>query len=188
MARGLRPYIPLDIRYRVLLRQLGWAPKDIDEEIADAKDMTRAPIFRGVHRRLMVVLDKLKISIGSNNLHLDHDPPLAARKKVKNKAGVIIGYRPAANDPNHLIYRTAVEHRLKTNVRGEHGQHPDRVLIKKNRKMERREAGIKERPKAKVRGLTFQQQRCRLGVRCRCDRRSRKTCNHYSNLKTRKSR
>lgn len=164
MPRLPRPYIPLKVRLQVAERQVGFKP---------CPEATASSRLQGI----------LMMLFGDSPAHLDHDPPLAARKKIKNKAGEIIGYRPAANDPNYLIYRTAGAHRLKTNVRGEHGQHPDRVLIKKNRKIERREAGVKERPKAKVRGLNFQQQRCRLGARCRCDRRQRKTCEHYPNLK-----
>jgi hypothetical protein len=81
------------------------------------------------------------LSTDGSPLHLDHDPALGARVKVL-RHGEIIGYLPTANDPEFLIYREAGAHRIKTNVRGEHGQHPDRVLIKKQR---RRERGSKKR-------------------------------------------
>lgn len=51
-------------------------------------------------------------------------------------------YEPDANDPDHLFYRPHGpefdgSHLIKTNVRGDHGQHPDRVLIKKQKRLER---------------------------------------------------
>lgn len=82
-------------------------------------------------------------------LHLDHDPALGSREKVFRK-GVHVGYKPDANDPEHLYYREATAHRLKTNVRGEHGQHPDRVLIKKQRRLER---GPKPKKGGRIRQL-----------------------------------
>ena len=90
-------------------------------------------------------------------MRLDHDPPLAARPKHRRGLGKRTYYIPDANDPNHLFYRPhgaqfAGSHLIKTNVRGDHGQHPDRVLIKKNRRIER---GPKPKrgPKIKSRGF-----------------------------------
>ena len=54
----------------------------------------------------------------------------------RTRAGKTL-YSPDANDPEHLVYRTAHAHLIKTNVRGEHGQHPDRVLIKKERRRQK---------------------------------------------------
>lgn len=140
MPRLLRPAIPLEVRCRVAMRQLGemWP----DDVIAANK--------RGVGKLLRVLLGKLAETLGAEALHLDHDPALGAREKVF-KNGEHVGYRPAANDPEHLIYRDAAAHRVKTNVRGEHGQHPDRVLIKKQRRRERptspkRKTAWKSRP------------------------------------------
>jgi hypothetical protein len=73
---------------------------------------------------------------GDNSVHLDHDPPLAVREKIRRK-GKIVGYRPDANDPDFLIYRSADAHRFKTNVRGDGAQYPDRVRIKKIRRIEK---------------------------------------------------
>jgi hypothetical protein len=78
----------------------------------------------------------LECLFGDAKVHLDHDPPLGARAKIM-RGGEIIGYRPAANDSECLVYRLVIDHQIKTNVHGEHGQHPDRVLIKKQRRRER---------------------------------------------------
>ena len=132
MARLLRPYIPLDIRLGVALRDLGWRPVEaIRLRVAAAKEAGT------LADELADTLAMLSAFHAGAKLHLDHDPPLAARKKLYWR-DVHIGYDPPANDPRFLIYRTVEDHRQKTNVRGEHGQHPDRVLIKKARRAERR--------------------------------------------------
>jgi hypothetical protein len=93
--------------------------------------------------RLKVLLDALAAELGCevSELRLDHDPPLAARPKIMMTRGRM-KYAPDANDPVYLEYRPhgpqhAGSHLIKTNVRGDHGQHPDRVLIKKARRLER---------------------------------------------------
>ena len=80
------------------------------------------------------LLFKLAELLGAKKLHLDHDPPLGARPQFRRGLGKKTYYEPPANDPHHLIYREKHAHHIKTNVRGEHGQHPDRVLIKRERK------------------------------------------------------
>jgi hypothetical protein len=84
-------------------------------------------------RRQVAERQGLTTTVG---MHLDHDPPLAVRKKIHNRHGEIIGYDPPANSPEHLIYRKASDHRIKTYTRGEGAQYPDRVLIKKIRRIE----------------------------------------------------
>jgi len=66
----------------------------------------------------------------TDRLHLDHDPPLALRQfdKLTGK------YLPDANDPEYLRYIPADQHRIKTFVRGEHGQRSDTAQIKRNRR------------------------------------------------------
>jgi hypothetical protein len=128
MARLYRPHIPLSVRCAVALRQINeiWP------------DHPSPPSLRTTRfgRLLKARLSALKSGLGVTDLQLDHDPPLGARRKVF-KDGMHADYDPPANSPDHLIYREAGAHRLKTNVRGEHGQHPDRVLIKKARRIER---------------------------------------------------
>jgi hypothetical protein len=85
-------------------------------------------------RMLEMLAQELRCEV--SQLHLDHDPALGARQKLV-KGGVHVGYFPDANDPEFLIYREKHAHFIKTNVRGIGAQHPDRVLIKKERKRSR---------------------------------------------------
>lgn len=123
-----RPAIPLKTKCLVALRQVG----EIWPEAVIAAHHGKLRAF------LATILDNLADLLGceAKELHLDHDPALGAREKIRDRAGRIIRYLPDANDPEHLHYRWNVAHRIKTNVRGEHGQHPDRVLIKKMRRFE----------------------------------------------------
>ncbi len=123
--RLLRPHIPLETRCRVVARQLG-------RPFPLARD-------RGPYGSLLAALLQdlaNQIDCWPGELHLDHDPSLGAREKVFRK-GQHIGYKPAANDPEFLVYREKHDHFIKTNVRGIGAQHPDRVLIKKQRRREK---------------------------------------------------
>lgn len=124
-----RPHIPLPVRVAVAGRQL----------LAKHPALARSVLYglgdaslSDAHR-LRVLLAHLFDKVP---VHLDHDPPLRCRK-FNPRTGK---YTPAANDPAFLVYRTALDHRTKTFIRGEHGQHSDRVLIKRER---RREKGLK---------------------------------------------
>jgi len=123
-----RPHIPLHVRVMVAERQpyAGGFPR--------AKDGW--PIGTPLKFRLDFALDML---FGEKPAHLDHDPPLRARA-FNPRTGK---YTPDANDPDYLIYRTAEDHRVKTNVRGDHGQYSDRALIRREKKRERRRSGKK---------------------------------------------
>ncbi len=131
MPRLLRPHIPLETRCRVALRQLGemWPDRFLDGARMIGWSM------RETLDHLLARLSEL-LACDVKSLALDHDPALAAREKVFRK-GVHVGYVPDANDPEYLIYREKHAHHIKTNVRGDGAQHPDRVLIKKNRRIER---------------------------------------------------
>jgi hypothetical protein len=85
---------------------------------------------------LFLALDALARNFGCErkDLRLDHQPALALRDKIIRE-GIHVGYLPDANDSDHLIYRTHTAHLVKTNHSGDHGQHPDRVLIKKARRL-----------------------------------------------------
>lgn len=144
MPRLLRPYIPLEVRCRVALRQLG--ELFIDRAIDARRPRRDAGYMVGVvglsgggfGAYLDELLGRLAelLACDVKSLALDHDPALGAREKVFRK-GEHVGYRPDANDPEYLIYREKHAHHIKTNVRGDGAQHPDRVLIKKNRRIER---------------------------------------------------
>ncbi len=144
MPRLLRPHIPLEVRCRVVLRQLG--EMFVDQAIENRRPRRDAGYMVGVvglpgggfGAYLDELLDRLAelLACDVKSLALDHDPALGARRKVFRK-GVHVGYVPDANDPEHLIYREKHAHHIKTNVRGDGAQHPDRVLIKKNRRIER---------------------------------------------------
>lgn len=130
MSRLPRPYVPLSVRAQVAIGQIGMSAGD-------------AALFRATFGAGSGLLDVLlrvlraKHGVGQREkLHLDHDPPLAAREKVR-LGGEVVGYVPDANDPEYLRYRTADGHKLKTNVRGDGAQYPDRVLIKRQRRRER---------------------------------------------------
>lgn len=131
-----RPHVPLDVRCRVALRQLGefWP-----DDVLRANGHRHGALLAGLLTRLAALL-----ACEAADLHLDHDPALGAREKVTRGGGVIVGYKPDANDHEFLIYRTKAAHRIKTNVRGDGAQHPDRVLIKRQR---RREKGAHAKPK-----------------------------------------
>lgn len=150
MAKLYRPTIPVEIKCRVVLRQLGemWIDKVIDANRPkrDAGYMVGVVGLpgRSLGRLLSDKLDALAELLGCqvSDLRLDHDPPLGARPQERRGLGKKTYYIPDANDPEHLFYRPhgpqfAGSHLIKTNVRGDRGQHPDRVLIKKQRRRER---------------------------------------------------
>lgn len=94
--------------------------------------------------RLDQLRNELARSIGCevSDLRLDHDPPLAARRKLQYSSVIKPTYFPDANDPDHLAYRphgTQFDgsHDTKTRIRGDRGQLCDISLIKKLRRIER---------------------------------------------------
>jgi len=119
-----RPHVPLGVRLQVAWRQLEPKPRGF---------LYSYLFLLKRQQRLKALLFDI---FGDAEVHLDHDPPLAVRKKIRHRNGTIT-YVPDANDPDFLIYRNADQHRLKTNVRGDGAQYPDRVRIKKIRRIER---------------------------------------------------
>jgi hypothetical protein len=166
MGRLFRPYIPLSVRCAVAERQM-------EKAVGCLPTNEFGVIFRDdpkskLKPRLDAALFHLAKIFGCevDELRLDHDPPLGARPKERRGLGKKTYYIPDANDPNHLSYRPhgpehGGSHLVKTNIRGEHGQHPDRVLIKKQRRLEQgpkpkrgpkiRSPGFVSKPGAKVR-------------------------------------
>jgi hypothetical protein len=148
--RLYRPHVPLAIRAQVAERQMLEKVKCLptNQFGIHLRDDPKA----SARARLDAVLFHLARLFGCeiSELRLDHDPALAARPNRRG-LGKKTYYIPDANDPDHLFYRPhgaehAGSHLIKTNVRGDHGQHPDRVLIKKAR---RHEASRNREPRAK---------------------------------------
>lgn len=138
MARLPRPYIPLSVKLVVsafMLFRRGFT--FVDFVCKDGE--TRASLLA---RRLAMLAPLLNCSV--KDLRLDHDPALVNRKKIR-RGGVIVGYRPAANDPNFLIYRTAHAHDIKTRVRGDGAQFSDLALARRERRRQKRKQS--RRPK-----------------------------------------
>lgn len=121
MAKLHRPHIPDAVKIAVAWKQLN-APEPI------APWLTK-------EQRLRFSKYAIAERLGCNvsELRLDHDPPLALRKYDAAKKA----YTPDANDPKFLFWMTELDHRTKTIIRGANGQHPDRVLIKKERRRTR---------------------------------------------------
>ena len=139
MARLYRPNIKLAIRVEVAHFQCRRAG------LWRARVHAKAQDTWGGQLRVLLAALREHWGLGPDDqIDLDHNPPLAARKRTgEGKATV---YDPPANDPNFLEYRPhdpqfAGSHKIKTNVRGDHGQFPDRVLIKRERRRQKAEAG-----------------------------------------------
>jgi hypothetical protein len=129
-----RPYVPFNVRVEVAKRQFV-------EKYGDAGRIALlTEAANGDAELLRRLLEALHANFAGEKYNLDHDPPLRCRI-FNARTGK---YKPDANDPRYLVYRTAEDHRVKTNIRGEHGQYPDRVLIKRTRRH--------ESPKKKWRG------------------------------------
>lgn len=140
-----RPNIPDSVKCDVAFRQLfkialerganpiiGVLMRDSGETLAHLRE-----------RRLAILVNELGCK--REDLRLDHDPPLRARK-FNPRTG---RYTPAANDPRFLVYRSHADHQRKTYLRGDGAQFSDTVLIKRERRREKRENGT-ARPKAKI--------------------------------------
>lgn len=119
MARLPRPYIPIDVRLKVAERQLG-----------------RSWFIRGQSRRERLRLMLLLLFPNKEVFQLDHDPALENRRLTWGY-GDSYQYYPDANDPDFLIYREKHAHYIKTNVRGDGAQYPDRVLAKRERRRQK---------------------------------------------------
>lgn len=140
MARLYRPSIPVEVRCRVVLRQLGELFPD--DAIRANRFVPRVSPPRSLARLLDDRLPKLADLLGCDvkSLRLDHDPALENRRQIRRdgNTGEFVGYSPSANDPDFLIYREKHDHHIKTNVRGEHGQFPDNTIAKRERRRQKK--------------------------------------------------
>lgn len=206
MPRLVRPHQPLSLKLTVARLQLGDQPDEVAEFVAVHAE------HRNLGDALWEALEKIAERVGDGctvaDLHLDHDPALATRKKIY-RCGLHVGYEPDANDPEHLRFRPhgsqfEGSHHIKTNVRGDGAQHPDRVLIKKNKRLEETESVDREtksenrvtrgftslidksKPKMKSRG--FRQMKCVIGARCFCVRKPLRDVRRCGNYRTQEMR
>lgn len=121
-----RPHIPIRVRCQVIARQL--------EEDGQLYAVLTASALTADHGAQLAYLLQRKFS--GEKVHLDHDPPLCLREIIDAEKGI---YKPDANDPDFLVYRTAEQHRLKTFVRGDGAQFSDAAKRRRKLKAERRE-------------------------------------------------
>jgi hypothetical protein len=149
MPRLPRPKPPLPVKLDVAMRQIGFPLNERRNLIEAAK----------AARTMGPVLESYLIDLANrmgcprSELQLDHDPALENRQQLKDDAGEIVGYLPAANDPEYLCYRPFSgeyegSHYIKTNVRGANGQFSDNMLAKRERKRKRK--ANPRRPKQKI--------------------------------------
>jgi hypothetical protein len=134
MAKLPRPYIPRSVRYQVAMRQLGVAALEYP------RPRYQGTVFRDALEQLCKKLD-----CALKDLQLDHDPALENRKQIWRK-GEFIDYDPPANHPAYLIYRERHAHHIKTNVRGDGAQYPDRVLANRERRRLRPDRPVRKIP------------------------------------------
>jgi len=125
----LRPWIPISVRIKVVQRQL----LRFDVAAPDREKGERQDVYLD---RLLGLLSTLMDAL-FEPLQLDHDPALVNRKKIFRN-GKHVGYSPAANNPDYLIYRTKAKHDIKTRVRGDGAQYSDLALARKNKRIEKR--------------------------------------------------
>jgi hypothetical protein len=122
----VRPHIPIRVQLEVIARQL--------QASGQLDDVLRAEaLTKNGSVRLVYMLGRM---FGDQKVHLDHDPPLCLREIVDAERGI---YKPDANDPEFLIYRTAEEHRVKTFIHGEGAQLCDAGKRRKEIRRKRKE-------------------------------------------------
>lgn len=122
--RRFRPYIPLKVRVRVAERQL----RVKDERLA--RSVLYGLVYDTERRKLTVLLGCL---FDREPCHLDHDPALVNRRWNSRTKD----YVPRANDPEHLIYRTKIDHDIKTRIRGIGAQRSDLGQARYNKRVAR---------------------------------------------------
>lgn len=162
MSRLPRPSVPAKVELEVVLRQLR-----LSDYLANLT-VAHAVVHRqvGIHRDFFLELLADKLGCPVTDLDLDHDPALENREKlverpdgrrrrtvVVPKGVKVIRYFPDANDPERLFYRPrgaehAGSHKIKTNVRGDWGQHSDRAMAAKNKNIAKNRSKSKSGIKA----------------------------------------
>jgi hypothetical protein len=119
-----RPYIPISVRLFVAERQF------LECGITDLHSLYSWRYYwrpvKGNTEKLEALLTAL---FGKAKVELHHRPALLNRERTKKG-----GYIPDANDPDYLVYLPVDDHDIETRVRGQHGQHSDLGLARKNKR------------------------------------------------------
>jgi hypothetical protein len=148
MSRLPRPNIPLAVQLYVAQRQVGCSPFYAEEFV----EMARAARKLKIELEGTLFLIACSLGVPVKTLELHHRPALTNREKII-RGGEIVGYKPDANDPEHLIFLAEAAHDVETRVRGLRGQHSDLGLARKNKRIarnrdpKRRKAKIPNRKK-----------------------------------------
>ena len=124
-----RPHIPIPTRIKVAQRQLrGFGANDalMQKAHSETPDIYLDRLLNGLSLYMGGTLFQ--------PLHLDHDPALCNRK-YSYRTG---RYKPDANDPRYLIYRTYADHDIKTRVRGDGAQLSDLAKLRKTKRIAKR--------------------------------------------------
>lgn len=138
MKNRPRPYIPISVRIRVAQRQLLAHEVDIFQH-SRAQDERLETMLR----RLLALLAE-KLGCTPKDLRLDHTLALRLRGYNPRKKDIAARYTPNANDPDYMAYIPNTDHHHKTNRRNG-AQFCDTVLIKRERKREKRALGMVKR-------------------------------------------
>jgi hypothetical protein len=85
------------------------------------------------------------------NTHFDHRPPIRLRNVNQDGSD----YDPPQQDPRYIDAICPVEHRRRTSGTGATVAGSDIGLIKKERRREKRAAGARAKPKAKIQSPGF---------------------------------
>lgn len=147
-----RPYIPLEIRCRAILRQQGWKPDAIEKRIFSEDHLAGGIGYKAMLANLLAGL-ALTLNCDVDDFQLDHNPALILRPYNPRIKNVAARYTPNANDPDHLEYRPQAadaprSHHIKTNVRGDGALRSDTSERVYRRKVERNK--LKRAGKIKV--------------------------------------
>ena len=125
-----RPHIPIGVRVEVAAQQLSVANPPLTLALSVFSEA-----YNPSGEVLLYIILAALFNRECHRVHLDHDPPLMLRE-FNPRTGK---YKPDANDPRYLVYRTAEEHRIKTFVHGDGAQLSDagkrRKEIKRQRKL-----------------------------------------------------
>ena len=142
MSRLVRPHIPLAVRAQVALRQLKYI--EPLEYIAYHRSIGMS--LRTILNELLADLAK---NLGADKIELHHRPALLNRPWINE----INDYEPPANDPRYLVYLAEDDHDIETRVRGQHGQHSDLGLGRKNKRIARNRDPKRRKSKITSRGF-----------------------------------